>query len=179
MARGKFGSECEVGDLLAKVKGERGPSHEERVRSALLDIDKGPFEVISRFYANGRNGDPEFPRSLVQCCQFKFVVNGSVAKESHSFETRYDFFQNLQPLPVYLQRSFRRYAGDVSARMREALNQSHLHRKTNRYEYRRHGAGEFLGGEPTVSPDDQQVDLRYQGSHGLLDLVRPRTCKPV
>src|SRR6516165_6845101 len=96
---GRWAASAKMGNLLAKVKGERGAIYEERVCPALLDIDKGPFEVISRFDADGRNGDPEFPSSLVQCCQFKFVVSGSVAKESHSFETRYDFFQNLQPLP--------------------------------------------------------------------------------
>src|SRR5215469_10834289 len=101
-----MGCECQIGHLLAKVKGERGALYEEGVCPALFDIDKGPFEVVSRFYADRGYGDPEFLRSLVQCCQFKFVVNGRVVKERHSLETRYNFFQNLQPLPVYLQCSF-------------------------------------------------------------------------
>jgi len=157
-----MGGERQIGDLFAKDKCRGGTDRHHGLRPVFFHAGKRRFEVVGRFDDDRHKRDPELAsRQLLQPLLDECRVIDR-AKDSHALELRYDFLENLQPFRGCLQRRFGGYAGHVSARVREALDEPELHRVTDRYEHRRYPNGQFLGRYRPFAPDDQQVDLRDQ-----------------
>ena len=143
VARREMGCDREIGDLLARISEQSCTGHKEGLRPALFDTGKRRFEFVGRSDVDGREGQPELACRLVQRCPFQSGGHpvSEVTQDSHSLEARYDFFENLQSLSVYLQRRFGGDAGHLSAGVRKACDEPKLHRETDRYEHRRNAAG--------------------------------------
>src|SRR6202022_1449848 len=140
-ARREMGRDREFGYLLARISEQGCTGHKEGLCSALFHIGKRRFEFVGRFDVRGHKGKPELACRLVERWPFKSPGAGiEVSKDSHSLEVRYDFLEDLQSLPVDLQRGFGGYAGHVSAGVCKALDKPKLDGETDRYEHRRHAA---------------------------------------
>src|ERR1700730_6280618 len=142
VARREMGCDREIGDLLARISEQRCTGHKEGLRPALFDTGKRRFEFVGRFDVGGHEGQPELTCRLVEGCPFKLPGSGvEVPKDRHSVEVRHDFLENLQSLPVDLQRGFGGYASHVSAGVCKACDKPKLDGETDRYKDHRHAHG--------------------------------------
>ena len=92
-----MGGERQIGDLFAEVKGQGGTGRHHGLRPVFFHTGNCSIEVVGRFDAKRQKRDPEIASR--QVLQFLLdecrVINR--AKDSHTFELRHDFLEDLQP----------------------------------------------------------------------------------